>query len=834
MDETIFSQRLDRLTRGLTTSFQYVRSNHVNRHLINRLGLETSLQGHQGCVNCLEWNERGTHLASGSDDCCLILWDPFEHKNVFVMNTGHVGNIFSVKFLPNVNEYLIVTGAADAKVRVHDVSRMETRHVFSCHSARIKRLANTPSEPFLFWSASEDGTVRQFDLRDPTQAGCDKPRNVLVNLQTHIGSLAEAKCLALNPLRPEMLAVGSNDPYVRVYDRRKLSLCVVNPNARLRERRSSRLQPDASTSVSESDNETIVTVPSDGVRYFVPGHLPCKELSYRRCFRHVNVTCVSFSPDGSNLLANMGGDHIYLFNLKRNILPYRCSLTNTAYKPPTGMIFGASSSDRPLLNRMSSISTLGRSGRCRPDENADCDKYTPSPALVQASIQAACLIKAKAFVAAVRAYNDMIQRWPTDPQLYTGRATALLRRGCPAEVVRHWIRPPSNTTEPESDSSSCPGVLNSSVSVDQMGQNGTELHANATENSNGLNLHKFFHSLDCEIQSKEAESTRTKESAEQKSPNERKAEHRPIDGERDPNKFLVLRQSNLISQENGSATFSDTSQTSSTSSSSAVHMDSSDVPEPDSAHTTTIRVSPARFCSDMQNAPDEQEIASPLCSCIGCVTNCCRYDHEFEREWRANASDYTKRFLGHCNAITDIKEANFFGGYVFISIGLTGDIYSALLDCQTTLNLTRSNQPQATVQSNDCMHVTALLLSARCLLRLDWIREARVMLDKVQQKYSHWIRPPSNTTEPESDSSSCPGVLNSSVSVDQMGQNGTELHANATENSNGLNLHKFFHSLDCEIQSKEAESTRTKESAEQKSPNERKAEHRPIDGERGG
>ncbi|KAF7256003.1 hypothetical protein EG68_05922, partial [Paragonimus skrjabini miyazakii] len=707
----------------LTTPFQYVRSNHVNKHLINRLGLETSLQGHQGCVNCLEWNERGTHLASGSDDCCLILWDPFEHKNVFVMNTGHVGNIFSVKFLPNVNEYLIVTGAADAKVRVHDVSRMETRHVFSCHSARIKRLANTPSEPFLFWSASEDGTVRQFDLRDPTQAGCEKPRNVLVNLQTHIGSLAEAKCLALNPLRPEMLAVGSNDPYVRVYDRRKLSLCVVNPNARLRERRSSRLQTDASSGVSESDNETTTAVPSDGVRYFIPGHLPCKEISYRRCFRHVNVTCVSFSPDGSNLLANMGGDHIYLFNLKRNILPYRCSLTNTANKPPTGLIFDASSSDRPLLNRISSVSTLGRSGRCRSDETSDCDKYAPSPALVQASIQAACLIKAKAFVAAVRAYNEMIQRWPTDPQLYTGRATALLRRGwtgdiysalldcqttlnltrsnqSPATVqsndcmhvtalllsarcllrldwVRearvmldkvqqkysHWIRPPSNITELELDPSSGPGAPNSSVSVDQFGQNGTELQANATENSNGLNLHKFFHSLDCEIQSKEAESTRTKESKEQKSPNEHKAEHRPVDGGRDLNKFLVLRQSNLISQENGSASFSDTSQTSSTSSSSAVHMDSSDVPEPDSAHTTTIRVSPARFCSDIQNAPDEQEIASPLCSCIGCVTNCCRYDHEFERQWRANASDYTKRFLGHCNAITDIKEANFFGGH---------------------------------------------------------------------------------------------------------------------------------------------------------------------------
>lgn len=50
----------------------------------------------------------------------------------------------------------------------------------------------------------------------------DRPRNVLVNLNDHIGPHAEAKCLTMSPLRPELLAVGANDPYVRVYDRRML------------------------------------------------------------------------------------------------------------------------------------------------------------------------------------------------------------------------------------------------------------------------------------------------------------------------------------------------------------------------------------------------------------------------------------------------------------------------------------------------------------------------------------------------------------------------------------------------------------------------------------
>ena len=36
-------------------------------------------------------------LASGSDDVTAILWDPYQHKAMATMQTGHTGNIFSVK-----------------------------------------------------------------------------------------------------------------------------------------------------------------------------------------------------------------------------------------------------------------------------------------------------------------------------------------------------------------------------------------------------------------------------------------------------------------------------------------------------------------------------------------------------------------------------------------------------------------------------------------------------------------------------------------------------------------------------------------------------------------
>ena len=73
--------------------------------------------------------------------------------------TPLISLIFWPQFLPDSSDSTLVTGAADCKIRVHDLVAQETTRVYSCHVGRVKRIAVAPSLPYIFWSASEDGCI---------------------------------------------------------------------------------------------------------------------------------------------------------------------------------------------------------------------------------------------------------------------------------------------------------------------------------------------------------------------------------------------------------------------------------------------------------------------------------------------------------------------------------------------------------------------------------------------------------------------------------------------------------------------------------------------------
>uniref|UniRef100_A0A8D0CW00 WD and tetratricopeptide repeats 1 n=1 Tax=Sander lucioperca TaxID=283035 RepID=A0A8D0CW00_SANLU len=279
---------------------------HVTDPFIKRLGLEAELQGHTGCVNFLYISPyvQLILLASGSDDQHAIIWDPFKHKKLTTMHTGHAANIFSVKFLPHSGDRILITGAADTKVHVHDLTVKETIHMFSDHTNRVKRIATAPMWPNTFWSAAEDGVIRQYDLRESS-----KRSEVLIDLTEFCGQLVEAKCLAVNPRDNNYMAVGANGPFVRLYDIRMIN------NYR-------KSMTQSTSAAVHTFCERQKPIPDGAGQYYVAGHLPVKLPDYNNRLRVLVATYVTFSPDGTELLVNMGGEQVYLFDLTFKQRPY--------------------------------------------------------------------------------------------------------------------------------------------------------------------------------------------------------------------------------------------------------------------------------------------------------------------------------------------------------------------------------------------------------------------------------------------------------------------------------------------------------------------------------
>ncbi|KAF5308666.1 hypothetical protein FQR65_LT06127 [Abscondita terminalis] len=262
--------------------------------LVKRLGLEHELEGHQGCVNCLQWSSDGRRLASGSDDTTVLIWDAFRHRLLTMVHTPHIGNIFSVKFLGS-DDSLIATAAGDCRVIVQSVEQgvgHQTPHLdCGCHVGRVKRLATSPDEPLLFWSASEDGLVIQYDMREPHE--CMSKSTVFIDLSY----TSEVKCIAVNPVKPYLIAVGANDCFIRLFDRRMVKTTIYRANHSFDPRK--RTPPE----------------PQDPrcVQYYAPGHLARDfrgDMSYK-----LAATYVTFDSTGSDMLVNMGGEQIYLFDI---------------------------------------------------------------------------------------------------------------------------------------------------------------------------------------------------------------------------------------------------------------------------------------------------------------------------------------------------------------------------------------------------------------------------------------------------------------------------------------------------------------------------------------
>ena len=165
------------------------KSLYSSKTWVDKLDLTYELNGHHGCVNTLSyisrknvlliarWSQEGEYLVSGSDDYRLFIWSAYDkfavrkvlytglHSFLWGLISGHMGNIFSAKFMPHTNNTKIISCAGDRLIKLSEVEYStpskeapgSTKRTWYCHTDMTKRIV-TEDNPNTFLSCSEDGT----------------------------------------------------------------------------------------------------------------------------------------------------------------------------------------------------------------------------------------------------------------------------------------------------------------------------------------------------------------------------------------------------------------------------------------------------------------------------------------------------------------------------------------------------------------------------------------------------------------------------------------------------------------------------------------------------
>ena len=233
---------------------------------------------------------------------------------------------------------------------------------------------------------------RQYDLRKTHSCQPHQEcRNVLINLKASCQH-SQCKCLAINPVRSEQLAVGCLDPFVRLYDTRMLSL----------------MTPSGQVLASDKDPGCLA--------HFAPGHV-CKSGSKRRTMlQQLASTFVSFSPDGSELLVNLTSEHAYLYDVIRTVEPIRYS------KDVNGQFCLTSLASR---NIHSHLSTVAYTPYAHMYNGVKCSESLEINAL---KLDGNTRHNAGLFDEAIRLYSKAIQLDRSMAILYSNRAASYLSR----------------------------------------------------------------------------------------------------------------------------------------------------------------------------------------------------------------------------------------------------------------------------------------------------------------------------------------------------------------------------------------------------------------------
>ena len=215
----------------------------------------------------------------------------------------------------------------------------------------------------------------------------------------------EVKSIDISPMRPELMAVGCDDPYVRVYDRRCFRK---DPRGKSAKKIAAAFEASASS------------LSKDSAQYYLPKTLQPSDFDFKSR-RSVSCGGVQFSPSGSELLATFNSDLIYLFDVIRPDRTNELKLKDVfADNQPDGEKSDIAKNRENLQNGSLSI------GKKYPLVYKSLDEIPFDIEVLK--LEANEFFKKGKLYSAIDVYSKAIIQCPLSSVLFANRAQAYLKR----------------------------------------------------------------------------------------------------------------------------------------------------------------------------------------------------------------------------------------------------------------------------------------------------------------------------------------------------------------------------------------------------------------------
>ncbi|KAK6926847.1 WD40 repeat [Dillenia turbinata] len=206
---------------GFSNPSRYSRQFSSSEVIVQKIDLYGKLNGHEGCVNTVEFNSSGDLLLSGSDDRQVIFWNWQTKSKKFSYPSGHIDNIFQAKVVAFSDDRKIITSSGDGQVRLGQVlenGQVETKRLGK-HHGHVYKIAMEPGNPNVLYSCGGDGFIQRFDLRSDSATKLFYCTSLAENKKQAHNSI-RLNAIVIDPRNFNYLAAGGSDEYVRVYDMR--------------------------------------------------------------------------------------------------------------------------------------------------------------------------------------------------------------------------------------------------------------------------------------------------------------------------------------------------------------------------------------------------------------------------------------------------------------------------------------------------------------------------------------------------------------------------------------------------------------------------------------